>query len=592
MFQQRSPVAFVLAGLVLSVLIASGTTTAGAARVAPQESVDELAQFWLAVYDGSLAPQPQRSADLLEVELLAKAEPDECFNGPGQPYTGTVPICESGVPKVNQAYVWGLAKVGDELWFGTAPNTHCLVFGSYLGITTTIQTDSYVCEFGNSQYSPPLPPAIGDWRPPDLFLYDDGTATLAEMTPADPLIDATLGLRSAGRLGDVVILGGPGLLGGINLFAFNTATHAYLDSVNLPEYSNIRKWLVVDGVLYTGVRSVVTGGGHVLRWTGSAGDPFQFEVVGDLPSEPVELALHDGRLFVTTWPNLSVSPVEQASLFASPPIPAAGLTSGDAGAWQRVWQADDYEPDPVTAATYGGGALHSFGGYLYWGTMHVPFVAAVAHFQVYGPPANDLQTVSAILGTHRAISIFRGRNLGATEQEIELLYGSALLPAYVPPIGWLIVPNNMGSDPLWGAAGLGNYYNNYTWTMDEYEGQLYVGTMDWSYLIDEGLPLLREYLGIPPEIPIPLPTGEHGADLYRFPSPDDPAQVESLDGVGNPSSYGVRTMIADDALYLGMANPMNLLTDPDDALPDGGWELLRLAAPAGPVFAYLPFVVR
>ena len=36
-------------------------------------------------------------------------------------------------------------------------------------------------------------------------------------------------------------------------------------------------------------------------------------------------------------------------------------------------------------------------------------------------------------------------------------------------------------------------------------------------------------------------------------------------------------MISDDALYLGMANPMNLLTDPNDDLPEGGWELLKLS---------------
>jgi len=36
-------------------------------------------------------------------------------------------------------------------------------------------------------------------------------------------------------------------------------------------------------------------------------------------------------------------------------------------------------------------------------------------------------------------------------------------------------------------------------------------------------------------------------------------------------------MVADDeALYLGTANPMNMLTDPCDDKPEGGWELRRL----------------
>jgi hypothetical protein len=40
----------------------------------------------------------------------------------------------------------------------------------------------------------------------------------------------------------------------------------------------------------------------------------------------------------------------------------------------------------------------------------------------------------------------------------------------------------------------------------------------------------------------------------------------------------VRNVIPDDSLYLGMANPMNLMTDSNDDLPDGGWELICLEA--------------
>jgi hypothetical protein len=587
---RRSLTILMLGALLVSTLMGGDSGAAADPDVNPQQDVAMLEQFWLST-EGVPSAQPSLSITAFDRGLLAKAEPDECFNGPGVPYTGTVPLCEYGIPKVNQAYVWGLAKPGDDLWFGTAPNTHCLVLGAYLGITTTVQTASYVCEFGDSQYAPPLPPAAGDWRPPDLFVYDTQAMTLTEVTPADPLLTTTLGIRSAGTLDDVVVLGGPGLLGGINLFAFDAPTQAYLGSTNLPEYDNIRKWLVLDGVLYTGVRDAATGAGHVLRWAGDPVDPFQFEVVGNLGSEAVELAVHEGRLFVTTWPNLNATPPETASLYMSPLIPEGGLSAADADGWQRIWQAGDYEPDPVTAATYGGGALHSFDGYLYWGTMHVPFVASVAHLTVYGPPEDPLQTVAAILGTHRSISIFRGRDLGTADQEVELVYGRALLPVYVPPLGWLILPNNMGSTPLWGPSGFGNFYNNYTWTMEVYDDQLFVGTMDWSYLLDEGLPLILEYLGIPPDTPILLPEGEHGADLYRFSAVDAPAEAESLDGMGNPTNYGIRTMLSADDLYLGMANPMNLLTDPEDDLPEGGWELLRLLRPAGTT-VYLPSILR
>lgn len=54
------------------------------------------------------------------------------------------------------------------------------------------------------------------------------------------------------------------------------------------------------------------------------------------------------------------------------------------------------------------------------------------------------------------------------------------------------------------------------------------------------------------------------------------AVAERIEGVGNYANYGIRTMVSDDALYLGSANPMNLMTDRSDDRPEGGRELLRL----------------
>lgn len=47
------------------------------------------------------------------------------------------------------------------MWFGTAPNVHCLVIGNFLGFTSPIATDSYTCEFGASANTPPLPEMTG-----------------------------------------------------------------------------------------------------------------------------------------------------------------------------------------------------------------------------------------------------------------------------------------------------------------------------------------------------------------------------------------------------------------------------------------------
>ena len=119
--------------LLVGALVPAGRTTAPAAA----GSVDDLSTltgYWRDLYPDQFSSESATFTEQFEPELLAKAEPDECFNGPGVPYTGTVPVCPDGIPKVNQAYVWGMAKPGDEVWFGTGPNIHCLVLGSYLGI--------------------------------------------------------------------------------------------------------------------------------------------------------------------------------------------------------------------------------------------------------------------------------------------------------------------------------------------------------------------------------------------------------------------------------------------------------------------------
>ena len=550
---------------------------AGAGPLTPPVDLSSLEELgWGAPRAAEQQPHP-----LLDLELLAKAAPDECYAGIGDPYPPGPP-CSEGVPKANQAYVWGLAKTRQLLWFGTAPNVHCVVLSGYLGQVVPHETSSWVCEYGESQYAPPLPAGAGDWRSTHIYVYDLEEQALTDRTPVDPRIGTVGGIRSAGAHNDVVFLAGPDLQGGVDLFAFDSETQAYLGSANLPQYSNIRKWLSVGGVLYTAVRNTA-GGGSVLRWSGDAADPFQFDVVGNLDSEGVELAWHEGRIFLTTWPDLQAEVVQLAGLYMSPPLPAAGLTAAEADGWQEVWESSDYEPDPVTAATYGGGALASFDGYLYWGTMHVPLTAALGHVAIYGPPPDIVQQLLLLLRTHRAISVFRGRDFGAVGERIDLLYGERELSKYVYTPStqagrWQRSPNNMGAEPLLGASGFGNPYNNYTWTMDVFEGQLYVGTMDWSYLLSEGLPILTEVLlGFPLSIPPWLPFGDFGADLMRFSSPDLPAVPESTSGVGNYTNYGVRTMLADDALYIGTANPMNLLTDLLDDRPEGGWELLRLS---------------
>jgi hypothetical protein len=593
-------VAFTL-GTTMALTAATSAMASGQDPGAPQSSSDLASYLRGAGDSGHRGDTPRH----LEKQLLAKAAPDECFAGIGKPYPagtydseGRLTCPEGSQPKVNQAYVWGLTKAGDDLWFGTGPNIHCLVLSSYLQTTTSVQTPSYVCEGEDSTYrttwtpGATLPPQLGDFRPPDLFVYDQATKTLTKKNDAldatgKARLHSTLGIRSAGSIGNRVFFAGPAIspTGGLNVFVFDT-DGSFVGSETLPGFSNIRKWVEVNGQLYTGVRQ--GNGGAVLHYTGSTpDDPFQYEIVGTMTSEPAELADYDGRLFVSTWPAQ-----EMASLWMSPLYGSDGaLSPADSGGWQRVWQASDYDPDPVTAGTYGGGALVAFGGKLYWGTMHVPFTAALAHAARYGESTGTQALLANILGSNRAISIFRGDNFGTAQQHVDLLYGESKLPVY-DGTSWTLQPNNMGTDPLYGHSGFGNVFNNYTWTMAVFHGSLYVGTMDWSYLIAEGLSgPLAEQLGLPAGTQLPFPTSTFGADLWRFTSPDRPAVPESINGVGNYSSYGIRTMVSDDALYLGMANPMNLLTDTTDDKPEGGWELIRMSDP-GSSDGHAPWIIH
>ncbi|MFI6823423.1 hypothetical protein ACIBJE_21065 [Micromonospora sp. NPDC050187] len=523
-------------------------------------------------------------------ELLAKAAPDECFAGIGKPYPPGPP-CGVGVPKVNQSYVWGLTKSDDQLWFGTAPNVHCLTLGKGLKLTEPIQNDDYVCEYGESQLRKQIPflPAVGgDWRPPDVFRYDTRTGQLtdkggdiANASVLDRLrLNSTIGIRAAGSHQGVVLLGGPSL-GGLNLFAFDSESGRYLGSTTLSRYGNIRNFVVADGALYAGVGVGLDGlgGGEVLRWTGTKDAPFGFSVVGDLPGQVADITSHQGRIALITWPSAGVHG-RVPGVWLSPRLADGepGLTPADADGWSRIWNAAQYEPDPVVAETYGLGGLASYGGYLYWGTMHVPLKATQAHTRRYGATRGQADPV-AVQNTQRTASLFRAADFDADcgceegKASVELLYGESKLPAFDPEAnngagGWRLTPT--GYTPRFGAAGFGNGYNNYIWKMVVAGGSLYVGTMDWSYLGRASGSGIRAALGA-------ADATSYGADLWAFDNPNEPARPVDTTGLGNYLNYGIRTMVADDSnIYLGMANPMNLRTDKQDDVPEGGWELIRL----------------
>jgi hypothetical protein len=620
--------AFALVGIALFVL--------GSAHA--QNAVQK---YWTDNYGVSV---PAPDGKFYQYSRLAKAQPDECFDktnvaGSYQSFLATYPnnldltnvvsgACTNSVThnpgqlKTNQAYLWGFTSWGHDLWFGTIANTLCLV-AEAMG-SSNLSTNTLACQ-GLAQ----------DARPPRIFLYDTRAAQLIDMTPqvynsanaSDKFnLMHTTGLRSAGSLGDVVFVAGIAQ-SGITMFAFNGRTRTFIGSIYFngadaahPRYSNIRQWLVTNNNLYVGVAGPNVGpiggfgstSGYILRWLGTTADPFQFETVGILGADPAYLARYQDRLFVTTWGGDQLGPngsdtAYGTQLYMSPGI--SKLSTSTANKWTVVWKYSNYEVEP--SAAMGGGALASHDGWLYWTTMTPPGAQAQAFNHMYGNAPSDY----AFLGSYRPTAMFRGKFLDSATPQIQLLYGNARLPKYVeqgttnrctntgPTCQWAIVPNNMGGTPgLYGFAGYNNPFNSYTWWMTNYNGELFIGTFDWSYLLFESLfdmangqqPLttaLSDFdLGalsisiadantIPPEV-IAAAREFEGADLLRIHSSNDPAYPVDLDGVGNFSNYGVRNMLQlGSELYIGTANPFNLLNPPINANYQnqlGGWELLHL----------------
>lgn len=155
--------------------------------------------------------------------------------------------------------------------------------------------------------------------------------------------------------------------------------------------------------------------------------------------------------------------------------------------WEEVWRIDDFEPDPVTAQTLLIGALGSYHGKLYWGTMQVPLSGALAHYSAYPPMGIPSPTdiVTTVLNTSRPISVFRccisGRKTNFAGA-VQLLYGDSLLEVFNPMSGWQLPPNAMNAEASFGPSGFGNPFNTYTWAMATYRNALYVGTFDWSFV--------------------------------------------------------------------------------------------------------------
>jgi hypothetical protein len=297
-------------------------------------------------------------------------------------------------------------------------------------------------------------------------------------------------------------------------------------------------------------------------------------------------------------PSGGLAGIDQAKFLPPAPLPnTAGLTL-----LTKVWDIDQFEPDKTIGRSYSGGAIASYGDYLFFSTLHIPTISALT-WQLAAQPVG-VDSTTAYINTWRASSVFRGKNMGAANQTIELLYGNETLPKWTPstapvfnPIDnpatpyinetgypvpgkagtFVMTPNLLGQAPLYGLpSGIMSPLNVYGWSMEVWKGGLWFTTFDASVLlgIDPG-----DIVGLPPDLfpPALLSLLQHGADLYHFPTPESQAIPENISGIGNELNYGGRNLLpAGDSLFVGMANPFNLATGPG---LKGGWELIELKRP-------------
>lgn len=559
-----------------------------------------------------------------DVVTVGRAVPDEYYLG--EPGLGYEPFTDQPFevgpngeqPKLNQDYVWGMAANNRYIWIGTgagsaaAAQSQAALGGDPVEpneVTSQMGTQIRVTEFGVSQYpylAPGLAPYFGDWRPPRIYQYDAKQGQLFDRTPRDYRLNLTLGLRSCGVHNGVALLGGP-TLGqvGICLFAFDADSGKFLGSTLETRYSNIRRWIVADGQLYTSVLNTVQGRvrGSVLKWTGSKAAPFRFDVVGHLDNEGGYLAVHEGRLYVGTWPSYSLlsalpditmdttpplPPV--AGLWMSPPLPTGGLRLIHQEMWTKVWTPETYDPDPVLARGYAMGAMESYQGKLYFATLHFSGTGRKVFESYYGGrPSSQSRRAD------RDIIVLRCDGFADPENiNLELLYGNSQEYVYVPtddpPVideegevvgSWVLMPTLTGPG-IYGPASFGDDDNRYAWSSVVHEGKLYFGTYDQEGLFEVD-DIINEIELAELEMREPdFSTGgdaDVGADLYRFDGHTGPATAVTINAFEKYSIHGFRNMVSTPyGMFLGTANSQNLLFDPTDNLPDGGWELLKLVS--------------
>lgn len=577
--------------------------------------MDKVLPLITYLMNNRVVPEMAKDLDKYTVDTVWRAPIDEMYYGLGDERNTYNPngfsiedILRHKVygarPKHNQSYLWGMVTVGDKVYWCTNTNYLC-VGGASSGLGSAVnpgedlsagyETKCWTCEFESGIYGKTVHAQIdpsyaeySDTRIPRIYCYDTKTKVVEDITPSGGDYNYRLqdcqGLRSAGTHNGVVFFGGPSLYGssagttvGASFFAYDADKQEFIgcsDMKNIEgmegnQITDIRRWLSYRGVLYCGVRVTDSNGtdrGAILRWYGDKKNPWKFKIVGWTPNEAAELEVYNGRMYVGGWntPALPVSVVVKG-----PVIPFNGLQPVNINdpEWQIVWSYSSYDKNYLTQNTTYTAGLKTWKGKLYWGMFAAAYTIPTLAAQMGYTDTSSPEALAFYLGNLRQTSFWRIDE----NDNIELLYGESQVPMwnkltqfdqYGRPIGpdtWTFYNNPY--TPKFGRAGYGELFTAYSWTMEEYHGDLYVGTMNMANLIggvaggDEGISSMARML----QLISGTTEDDYGFELLRWKDPEKAPEYITTNGFGNGTAYGIRNFTkAGGDLFVGSASPLNL----------------------------------
>lgn len=543
----------------------------------------------------------------LAVDTVFQAPVDEAYYGLASPNNKYVPegLSESALEEIKQkggqgkrngSYVWGMGTYKDKLFWSTNNNYLCMQgYGNFVqpgkGDNAPYENSCWVCEYGQSAYAKEAyeegdeNSKYADIRPPRIYSYDTKTGIVTDITPsiADyPLLKNCQGLRSCGVHNGVVFFGGPGLYASDWDSKVSAAFVAYdadndrilsassMDNVDGCKVVNVRRWRVINNVLYVtvGLTHPTTGKkiGALLRWYGDKNDPWNFHIVGLVDKEAAELAYFNNRIYIGTWGAVSAVNV-------SPELPEGGFTpiGIDSDMWPEIWTTESAEPTKTLGRSLTSVAgFHEWRDHLYWGVFCPNYYILSSALATYGDLTSP-DALAFILGNYRTPSFWRLDK----DNNCEMLYGDTSNPKPVYNWKgniekWELEPN--GLTAKWGRGGFGNLCTIYVWALQQYNDNLYIGTMDLSNLAvaaaskllgDESFDTLSKLL-------TGLDTSDEGFELLRMTDEEEAPKFITQNGFNNAEQYGVRNLeVLNNKLMLGSAS-MSSLKD------NGGWHVLSL----------------